>query len=44
MLEVGDAIPDATVFAGPREPVKLRELAGGEPVLLFFYLFDWSST
>ena len=44
MLEVGHAIPDATVFAGPREPVKLRELAAGGPVLLFFYLFDWSST
>ena len=44
MLEVGDRVPDATVFAGPREPIRLRELAGGEPGLLFFYLFDWSST
>ena len=44
MLGVGDRVPDATVFAGPREPVPLREIAGGEPVLLFFYLFDWSST
>jgi peroxiredoxin len=44
MLGVGDPLPDATVFAGPREPVKLRELAGGEPLLLFFYLFDWSAT
>ena len=44
MLGVGDRIPDALVFAGPREPVRLRELAAGEPVLLFFYLFDWSST
>jgi hypothetical protein len=24
--------------------VKLRELAGSEPLLLVFYLFDWSAT
>ncbi|MEX2211679.1 MAG: hypothetical protein WD689_07965 [Gaiellaceae bacterium] len=44
MLEVGDRIPDATVFAGPREPVPLRDLASERPLLLFFYLFDFSST
>jgi peroxiredoxin len=44
MLEVGDSIPDATVFAGPREPVRLRDLAAERPFLLVFYLFDWSST
>lgn len=44
MLEVGDRIPDATVWAGPREPVRLRELAAERPLLLVFYLFDWSAT
>jgi len=29
---------------GPREPVALRELAREKPLLLVFYLFDWSST
>jgi glutaredoxin-dependent peroxiredoxin len=29
---------------GPREPVNLRELAREKPLLLVFYLFDWSST
>jgi peroxiredoxin len=41
---VGDPIPDATVFAGPGEPVPLRELAAERPLLLVFYLFDFSST
>ncbi len=44
MLGVGDRIPDATVFAGPREPITLVDVAHGEPILLFFYLFDWTST
>ena len=44
MLQSGDTIPDATVWAGPREPVSLRALAAERPFLLVFYLFDWSST
>ena len=44
MLEVGSPIPDATVWVAPREQVSLRELAEDGPVLLVFYLFDWSST
>ncbi len=44
MLEVGDPIPEATVFAGPREPVTLASLVEDGPILLVFYLFDWSST
>ena len=28
----------------PREPVALRELVAEEPLLLLFYLFDWSAT
>ena len=44
MLEVGDRVPDAQVWMGPREPVSLRELAAERPLLLLFYLFDWSAT
>jgi peroxiredoxin len=44
VLQPGDKIPDATVFAGPREPVTLASLVEEGPVLLVFYLFDWSST
>lgn len=44
MLEVGDRVPEATVWAGPRDSVRLSQLAAGEPILLLFYLFDWSST
>ena len=44
MLEPGDRIPEATVFAGPREPVTLASLVEEGPILLVFYLFDWSST
>ena len=44
MLAVGDRIPDATVWAAPRETVRLHELVEEGPILLVFYLFDWSST
>jgi hypothetical protein len=44
MLQVGEQIPDAQVWMGPREPVFLRELAADRPLLLVFYLFDWSAT
>jgi len=44
MLQPGDAVPDVTVQAGPGEDVRLRELAADGPILLLFYLFDWSST
>jgi peroxiredoxin len=44
VLQPGDKIPEATVFAGPREPVTLASLVEEGPVLLVFYLFDWSST
>jgi hypothetical protein len=44
MLGVGDPVPDATVFLGPREALTIRELAEDGPKLLVFYLFDWSST
>ena len=44
MLEAGDRIPEAKVWLAPREPVSLAEVVEEGPVLLFFYLFDWSST
>jgi hypothetical protein len=28
----------------PRETTTVAELAAGRPILLLFYLFDWSST
>ena len=44
MLEVGEQIPDVQVWLGPQERVSLSELAAEHPLLLLFYLFDWSST
>jgi hypothetical protein len=44
MLGAGDRIPEARVWAVPREgPVLLRDaLAGDGHALLCFYYFDWS--
>jgi peroxiredoxin len=44
VLEVGDHVPDAGIWTAPQEPVSIRELAAERPLLLLFYLFDWSST
>jgi len=44
MLGVGDQIPDATVWLGPREPITLHDVVEDRPALFLFYLFDWSST
>jgi hypothetical protein len=44
VLEVGEQLPEATVFLGPSEPVTMSELVEDGPKLLAFYLFDWSST
>jgi hypothetical protein len=44
MLATGDRIPDATVWLSSREQGRLREIAEDGPILLFFYLFDWSAT
>ena len=45
MLGVGDWIPlKATVWLGPNEPVTFAEILEPGPVLLLFYLFDWTST
>jgi len=45
MLGAGDPIPSgARVWRSPRERVSLGELAAEGPLLLLFYLFDWSDT
>ncbi len=44
MIREGERIPDATVVLEDRKAVPLRDLLSGGPILLVFYLFDWSST
>jgi hypothetical protein len=44
VLEVGDRIPDASVWTAPHVRRNLSELLADGRALLLFYLFDWSST
>jgi peroxiredoxin len=44
MLDVGDRVPAATIWTTPRDTATIAELAAEGPILLLFYLFDWSST
>ena len=44
MLEAGERIPEARVWLAPRESLSLHELVEEGPVLVLFYLFDWSGT
>ncbi|HEY2355385.1 MAG TPA: hypothetical protein VGH79_10860 [Gaiellaceae bacterium] len=45
MLRTGDKAPlDAVVWTTPRETATIGDLLRDRPVLLLFYLFDWSST
>jgi hypothetical protein len=45
VLQVGDNAPlDAVVWTTPRERATVGELIHDRPLLLLFYLFDWSST
>jgi peroxiredoxin len=44
MLSVGERVPDARVQRAPGDATTLAELAADGPILLVFYLFDWSST
>jgi hypothetical protein len=45
MLRAGDAVPlEATVWLGPNDPVTFGHIVEDGPVLLLFYLFDWTST
>ena len=44
MVGVGDRIPSARVWTGPQEQTTTDALVADGPILLLFYLFDWSST
>ena len=44
MIEVGAKVPDARVWTTPQESATIAEIAREGPMLLLFYLFDWSST
>jgi peroxiredoxin len=44
VLEAGEQLPDVTLFDLERKPVLLRSLVDDGPILLLFYLFDWSAT
>jgi hypothetical protein len=44
VLEAGDHVPEAAVYRGPGERTTFAELCADGPILVFFYLFDWSST
>jgi hypothetical protein len=45
MLATGDKAPlDAVVWTTPRETAAIGDLLHDRPVLLLFYLFDWSTT
>jgi hypothetical protein len=44
MLSPGDRIPNARVWTTPQEHATIAEIAADGPMLLLFYLFDWSST
>jgi len=44
MLTVGDRIPEARVWTTPQESATVEQIVAEGPILLLFYLFDWSST
>jgi peroxiredoxin len=44
VLKAGDTLPDVRVQGAPGENIALAGLVADGPVLLVFYLFDWSST
>jgi peroxiredoxin len=44
MLEVGDRVPEARVHLAPGEETTIARLSTDGPILLVFYLLDWSST
>jgi len=44
MVVVGDRIPEARVWTLERAQVPLQSLLADGPILLLFYLFDFSST
>jgi peroxiredoxin len=44
VIDVGASVPAARVATSPNETTTLDDLVGSGPILLVFYLFDWSST
>ena len=45
MLEIGEGTPlEATVFRESAEAVTIGQLAAESPILLLFYLWDWTGT
>jgi hypothetical protein len=44
MLEVGQRVPDVSVWSSPQERKTIAEVADGARTLFLFYLFDWSAT
>ena len=44
MLAVDDRIPDARVWTTPQGNATIEQLVSDGPILLVFYLFDWSAT
>ena len=44
MLGPGVRIPDARVWTTPQQNATIAEIVADGPILLLFYLFDWSST
>jgi hypothetical protein len=45
VLEIGKKAPlEAVVWTTPRERASIGDLLHERPLLLVFYLFDWSST
>jgi hypothetical protein len=45
MLAPGEKAPlEAVVWTTPRERASISDLIHDRPLLLLFYLFDWSST
>ena len=44
MLEVGESVPDVRVHRAPGDETTVAELHADGPILVLFYLFDWSST
>lgn len=45
MLQVGDKAPlEAKLWRPPAEQTTLGELVADGPILLLFYVFDWTGT
>jgi hypothetical protein len=45
VLGIGDRAPlEATVWRPPADAVTLGDLLTAGPILLLFYLFDWTGT